>query len=48
MSHVCSAPPPGVGAFSFPAGDGRGETGRVRTLLMQPAIGAETNAGVGR
>ncbi len=44
MSHVCSAPPFGVGAFSFPAAAGRGETGRVRTLLTQPANGAESNA----
>lgn len=48
MSHVCSAPPLGVGAFSFPAAAGPCETGRVRTLLMQPVNGAETNAGAGR
>ena len=46
MSHVCSAPPLGVGAFfSFPRRVRRGENGRVRTLLMQPVNGAENNAG---
>ena len=45
MSDVCSAPPLGVGAFSFPVAAGCGETGRVRTPLMQPANGAESNAG---
>ncbi len=48
MLHVCSAPPLGVGAFSFPAGDGRGENGRVQTLLMQHANGAESHDGVVR
>ena len=45
MLHVCSAPPLGVGAFSFSRVAGRGETGRVRTHLMQPANGAESNLG---
>ncbi len=48
MSRVCSAPPFGVGVFSFPAAAGRGETGRVLTLLMQPVCGADSNSGVGR
>ena len=48
MSHVCSAPPLGVGAFSFPVTIGRGETGWVRTPLMQLANGAESNAGAVR